>query len=213
MFDKESGKIVFQPKHFSKYTAVYTNVNFKDINALSSLTSDSIRAIAARGIIVGKGAEQYDPQGKLTRAEFVQMLVKLFDLADPSATSKLTDVKEGAWYYKAVASAEKLGIVQGKTDGSFGRNDVLTRQDMAALLHRALLVSGYSLPQNEKAVPAFTDEENISVYAKKEVEALKQAKVLVADANGSYGPKSPVNRAEAAVLIYNFLQIVNNQSK
>ncbi|MEW9701970.1 glycoside hydrolase family 9 protein [Paenibacillus sp. SI8] len=210
LFDKGSGKIVFLPKHFSQYTVVYKNVDFGDIGALSSLTSDSIRAIAARGVIVGKEPGKYDPQGKLTRAEFVQMLVNLFDVADPAAASKLTDVKEGAWYYKAVGLAEKLGIVQGKTDGSFGINDVLTRQDMAVLLHRALLVSGYSLPLNEKAVPAFADEEDISVYAKKEVEALKQAKALVADANGSYGPKSPVDRAEAAVLISNFLQIVNN---
>lgn len=210
MFDKESAMIIFQPKHFSKYTAVYTKVNFIDIDTLSALTSDSIRAIAARGVIVGKEPGKYDPQGQLTRAEFVQMLVRLFDAADPNATSKLTDVKEGAWYYKAVASAEKLGIVQGKIDGSFGRNDVLTRQDMAVLLHRALLVSGYSLPLNDKSVPSFADEVNISSYAKKEVEALKQAKVLVTDSNGSYGPKSLVNRAEAAVLINKFLQIINN---
>jgi len=144
---------------------------------LSSLTRDSIRAVAARGIIVGKETGKYDPQGKLTRAEFVQMLMRLFDAVDSTATSKLTDVKEGAWYYKAVASAEKLGIVQGKTDGSFGINDTLTRQDMAVLLHRAQLVSGYSLPFNDKEVPSFT-----------------------------VGPKSPVNRAEAAVLIHSFLQ-------
>lgn len=177
LFDKVSGKITFQPRHFSQYTAVYKKVSFIDIDALSSLTRDSIRAVAARGIIVGKETGKYDPQGKLTRAEFVQMLMRLFDAVDSTATSKLTDVKEGAWYYKAVASAEKLGIVQGKTDGSFGINDTLTRQDMAVLLHRAQLVSGYSLPFNDKEVPSFT-----------------------------VGPKSPVNRAEAAVLIHSFLQ-------
>lgn len=208
LYDKESGKIVFLPKHFSQYTAAYANVSFKDIDALSSLTSNSIRALAARGVVVGKETGQYDPQGKLTRAEFVQMLVNFLDVADPAATSKLTDVKAGAWYYKAVASAEKLGIVQGKADGSFGGNDVLTRQDMAVLLHRAIIASGNSLQASKQEAPAFADEAAISVYAQKAVETLKQAKVLAADANGVYGPKSSVNRADAAVLLYNFLQTV-----
>lgn len=210
LFDKVSGKLTFQPQHFSRFTAVYKNVSFNDIESLTSLASDSIRAIAARGIIVGKESGKYDPQGQLTRAEFVQMLVRLFDAADPSATSKLTDVKAGAWYYNAVASAEKLSIVQGKPDGSFGKNDVLTRQDMAVLLHRALLVSGYSLPLNDMAPASFTDEENISAYAKKEVEALKQARILAPSADGSYGPNSKVNRAEAAILINSFLQAINH---
>ncbi|MNJ00269.1 hypothetical protein D3C73_1595590 [compost metagenome] len=81
---------------------------------------------------------------------------------------------------------------------------------MAALLHRAILASGYSLQLSEQSVPSFADEKDISEYAKKAVEALKQAKVLGADANGSYVPKSSVNRAEAAGLIYNVLQTVNN---
>ncbi len=210
IFDKKSEKISFLLKNFGKYAAVYSDVNFNDIDALPTITSDAIRAIAARGVVIGKEPGKYDPYGKLTRAEFMQMLVKFFNVADHDATSKFTDVKEGAWYYRAVASAEKLGIAQGKTDGTFGRNDVLTRQDMAVLLHRALLASGHSLQAGGQAVPAFTDEADIAVYAKKAVESLKQAKVLEVEANGSYEPKSQINRAEAAVLMYNLLHIMNN---
>lgn len=205
LHDKPSGRITFQPKHFSKYAAVYRQVIFKDIDALPSLTSDAIRAIAARGVILGKESGQFDPQGKLKRAEFVQMLVRFLDLADPAAVSKLTDVKEGAWYYSAVASAEKFGIVQGRTGGTFGPGDVLTRQEMAVLLHRALLASGHSLQLNEQTLPAFADEDAISTYAQKPVEALKQAGILSAEVNGHFVPKSQVNRAEAALLLYNSL--------
>lgn len=183
-----------------------SKVDFHDIDALPFVTKDAIRAIAAEGIVVGTEPGKYDPQGKLTRAEFVQMMVNFLNIADPTASSTFTDVKAGAWYYKAVASAEKLGYVQGKADGSFGINDVLTREEMAVLIHRALLASGYSLQTNEQEVPAFVDEADVSAYAQNAVEALKQAKVLVADGNGNFGPQSTVNRADAAVLLYNFLQ-------
>ncbi|RPK31412.1 glycoside hydrolase family 9 protein [Paenibacillus xylanexedens] len=212
LYDQQSGKITFKPEHFSKYAAIYTNVSFKDIGALPSTTSDAIRAIAARDIVVGKGPGQYDPQGKLTRAEFVQMLVKFFDAADPAAVSQFSDVKEAAWYYRAVASAEKLGIVQGKTSGKFGTNDILTRQEMAVLLHRALVATGYSMQSSEQDLPAFTDEAVISNYAQNAVSALKHGKLLAADASGSFGPKLQANRAEAAVLIYNFLLAKRNNN-
>ncbi len=205
IYDAQSGQVVFQPEHFSKYAAVYTNVSFNDIGALPAATSDAIRAVAARGVIIGKGAGQYDPQGKLTRAEFVQMLVKFFDLGDAAAVSKLSDVKAGAWYYSAVASAEKLGIVQGRPDGTFGTNDVLSRQEMAVLLHRALVAGGYTLKQSATAAAAFADQAAIAAYAQAPVAALQQAEVLSADAGSNYGPKTQVNRAEAAVLLYNFL--------
>ncbi|WP_162551218.1 glycoside hydrolase family 9 protein [Paenibacillus tepidiphilus] len=205
VYDAQSGKIVFQPAHFSKYAAAYTNVSFNDIGTLTAATSDAIRAVAARGVIVGKGAGQYDPQGKLTRAEFVQMLVKFFDLGDSTAVSKLSDVKAGAWYYSAIASAEKLGIVQGRPDGTFGTNEVLSRQEMAVLLHRALVSGGYTLERSESVAAAFADQAAIAAYAQAPVAALQQAQVLSADANGNYAPKMQVNRAEAAVLIYNFL--------
>lgn len=205
LYDAQSGQLVFQPEHFSKYAVVHANVNFTDISTLPSAAGDAIRAIAARGVIVGKGSGQYDPQGPLTRAEFTQMLVKFFDLADPAALSRFTDVKTGAWYYSAIASAEKLGIVQGKNNGTFGTHDLMTRQEMAVLLHRALVASGYTLQQSVASAPAFADQADIAAYAQQSVETLKQAEVLDAGVNGSYGPKTQVNRTEAAVLLYNSL--------
>ncbi|WP_223869046.1 glycoside hydrolase family 9 protein [Paenibacillus sp. UASWS1643] len=206
-YDQSSGTITFKPEHSSKYAATYTNVGFTDIGTLPSKTSDAIRAIAARGIIIGKAPGEYDPQGKLTRAEFVQMLVNFFDAVDASAVSQFSDVKKATWYYTAVASAEKLGIVQGRSDTKFGTNDKLTRQEMVVLLHRALLATGYSIDSSEQNVPAFSDQAAISSYAQNAVAALKQANILSTDSSGSFGPKSQTSRADAAVLIYNFLLV------
>ncbi|WNS42346.1 glycoside hydrolase family 9 protein [Paenibacillus sp. MMS20-IR301] len=205
LYDAQSEKMVFQPEHFSKYSVVYADVSFKDIDTLPAAAGNAIRAIAARGVIAGKGSGQYDPQGKLTRAEFVQMLAKFLDLPGSAAFSKFTDVKEGTWYYSAVASAEKLGIVLGRSESTFGPLDLLTRQEMAVLLHRALLISGHTLQQNQLPVSAFSDQTAISAYAQQPVAALKQAGIVSADLNGSYGPRTQADRAEAAAILYNFL--------
>ncbi|CAM3403725.1 glycoside hydrolase family 9 protein [Marinicrinis lubricantis] len=203
-----SNMAVFQPEHFSSYTVLYSKVSFNDLNS-SILESDAILAIAARGIVVGKSSGQFDPQGSLTKAEFAQMLVKFLDAADSSADSSFTDVKEGAWYYEAVAAAEKLGIAEGKTDGTFGVSDVLTREDMAALLYRAIVTSGYTLQPSGEEVPALRDAADISDYAKEAVDALNLAQVLVVAEDGSFGPKSSATRADAAQLIYNLIKAMN----
>ncbi|WP_145407800.1 glycoside hydrolase family 9 protein [Paenibacillus xylanexedens] len=206
-FDQKSNTIHFRPEHLSKYSVTFNHVGFTDIGSLPSATSDAVRAIAARAIITGKSPETYDPAGKLTRAEFVQMLVKFFDANDAAAVSQFSDVKKDAWYYTAVASAEKLGIVQGKNSSTFGTNDILTRQEMIVLLHRALLMTDHSLQAIEQELPLFTDQANISEYAQNAVTALKQANILDVSPSGSLDPKLQASRAEAAVLIYNLLLI------
>jgi glycosidase/fibronectin type 3 domain-containing protein len=206
-YDAATGKLTFKPNRLGRYAAVYAGVSFADVPA-TGWFAEPIAALAARGAVGGVGDGRFDPSGRVTRAEFVAMLVNAFGLLDDQAATTLGDVRSGAWYYGAVASAQKLGIVSGKADGTFGAGDPISRQDMAVLAFKtaSLLQAGL---ENGSNPDGFKDEAAISAYAKEAVEALRQAGIMSGTGNGAFEPQAPSTRAQAAALVYRLFQRID----
>ena len=204
-YDANTGEITFAPKHFSKYAAIYSKATFSDIEK-AAWAKTSIEALAARGIVAGVGGNKFNPDGNVTRAEFIQMLMKAFELNNSGATTTFDDVKEGAWYFNSIATAQKLGIVNGKPDGSFGVKDQISRQDMAVMLYRTAKIAKINL--GSISVKDFTDKDKISAYAIEAVEAIQKAGIVSGVGNGSYAPMNKTTRAESAKIIYNLFSAV-----
>ena len=204
-YDEKTGRITFIPKHFSKYAAVHSKVTFSDIEK-PTWAKVKIEALAAREIVAGVGNSKFNPYGNVTRAEFIQMLMKAFELNDSSATAEFTDVKAGAWYYNSIATAQKLGIVSGKLDGSFGVKDQISRQDMAVMLYKTAKIAKIDL--SSASVVQFTDKGKISEYAVEAVEAVQKAGIVSGVGEGMFAPKNKSTRAEASTIIYNLFSTV-----
>ncbi|WP_438444335.1 S-layer homology domain-containing protein [Gorillibacterium sp. sgz5001074] len=203
-YDPATGMAVFKPKHFSRYAVSYRDVGFQDLKD-HAWAQDAILRLAALDVLHGTGSGRFTPEGQVTRAEFVTMLVQAFGLQDPSARTDLQDVKEGAWYYPAVASAEKMGIVKGIGTDRFGVDEPVNRQDMAVLIHRTVLSQG-GVFEAVKAPAAFADRSRIAEYALPSVEAMQRAGILEGKDQGVFAPAEYATRAEAAVLIGRLLR-------
>ncbi|WP_141504313.1 S-layer homology domain-containing protein [Paenibacillus luteus] len=205
VYQASNGKVVFKPAHFSNYAAASVKAGFTDIARLS-WAKDRIESLSARGIVNGVGNDNFKPDQKVTRAEFLKMLIFAFDLADAEASSGLSDVQAGSWYYDSVAAAEKLGIVQGKADGSFGVNDEITRQDMAVMAYRVAKQLELKL-DGKVSTAAFTDQTAISSYATQAVDAMQAASIIEGIGSGVFNPKGAATRAQAAVIIHKLLTL------
>lgn len=199
-FDKNS--VVFKPKHFSLYAAAYNDVGFSDMQHVDWAV-DSIEELAAKGVVEGVGEGRFAPDDAVTRAEFIAMLMRAFDRIDLDAVSTLSDVELGAWYSHAVASAQKLGIIEGREDGTFGAHDPISRQDMAVMLQRFMKQADL-LQEQEPDAPeaAFTDEADIAAYAVHSVRSMGSKGIMVGFDNGRFAPLQSTTRAEAAVVIH-----------
>ncbi|MFB9275525.1 endo-1,4-beta-xylanase [Cohnella cellulosilytica] len=202
-YNKDTGMAEFSAKHFSQYAAVANPVTFRDTKAIA-WASDSIDGLAARGIVNGMTKDSFAPANSVTRAEFIHMLMLTLDLSQANATSTFSDVKEGAWYYSSVAAAQRLGIVNGLTDGSFGVGDKITRQEMALMAYRAIREAGIALNE-EKAASALHDAQDIASYAKDAVSAMHQAGIINGVGGDRFDPKGTATRAQAAVILYQLL--------
>ncbi len=204
-YDPATGKVSFNPDHTGKYFAAHVNVAFSDMSE-AEWAREAVEALAARHAVNGVGDGQFDPNGEVTRAQFITMLVNLFDLADASAASSLSDVQEGAWYYAQVAAAQKLGIIEGKENGAFGVNDNITRQDMAVMMYRAAKALGIELkPASTES--RFADQASIAGYASEAVAAMQQAGIVNGIGEGVFAPQGSSTRAQAAAVLYRIFGI------
>lgn len=203
-YDPAVKRIQFQPHQFGTFAAVHHGVTFTDLEGVE-WAQESIEALAAREAVSGIGGGQFHPEGKVTRAEFVTMLMNAFDLTRGEAKSMLKDVEPGSWYSAALASAQELGIVQGREDGSFGIQEEISRQDMAVMLYRVIRQLEGELKQDGQS-GAFADEQELAEYAREAVRFLKQAGIVDGMNEGRFAPHEDSSRAQAAVMIYRLYQ-------
>lgn len=206
-YQPDHSTITFSPAHFSKYAAVYKKeILFTDI-AGAAWAQQSIGFLAARGIISGFEDVTFKPSASVTRAQFVQMLMNVLDVKTEGAASGFTDVKADAWYASSIAAAQKLGIVKGKTDGSFGVQDEISREEMAVLLYRAAQAVNAKLDGKENGA-AFLDEQQISAFAKEAVKELQQTGLVTGTGQGKFAPQGHATRAQAAVILERMYHLI-----
>lgn len=181
------------------------NTDFKDIGSVD-WAKESIVELVKKGIIVGKQDSMFCPNDNITRAEFVKMIIKAFNLEDTSAVTDYKDVNLGDWYYVWVASAQKKGLISGYSDGTFGCDKTITRQEMSAIIFRIVKQLNINLKNDGHSV-VFADDNSIQSFAREAVYAMQQSGIINGKENNLFAPEDYTTRAEAAKVVYAVLQV------
>lgn len=177
---------------------------------------DYVYDLVYRGVVNGMTATTYEPEGKLTRAQFVKLLA--CSLAD-AETLKTYEGKhpfkdsEGHWAEAYIAWAKDKGIVEGVSATAFDPEAPITREQMATIFGRYALKQGIELPKSENAAGSFPDADKISEYAREFVELMRIAGILNGYEDGTFRPQGNATRAEAAKLFSLFLSITDKLAK
>lgn len=177
---------------------------------------DYVYDLVYRGVVNGMTATTYEPEGKLTRAQFVKLLA--CSLAD-AETLKTYEGKhpfkdsEGHWAEAYIAWAKDKGIVEGVSATEFDPEAPITREQMATIFGRYALKQGIELPKSENAAGSFPDADKISEYAREFVELMRIAGILNGYEDGTFRPQNTATRAEAAKLFSLFLSITDKLAK
>lgn len=177
---------------------------------------DYVYDLVYRGVVNGMTATTYEPEGKLTRAQFVKLLA--CSLAD-AETLKTYEGKhpfkdsEGHWAEAYIAWAKDKGIVEGVSATEFDPEAPITREQMATIFGRYALKQGIELPKSDNAAGSFPDADKISEYAREFVELMRIAGILNGYEDGTFRPQGNATRAEAAKLFSLFLSITDKLAK
>lgn len=177
---------------------------------------DYVYDLVYRGVVNGMTATTYEPEGKLTRAQFVKLLA--CSLAD-AETLKTYEGRhpfkdsEGHWAETYIAWAKDKGIVEGVSATEFDPEAPITREQMATIFGRYALKQGIELPKSDNAAGSFPDADKISEYAREFVELMRIAGILNGYEDGTFRPQGNATRAEAAKLFSLFLSITDKLAK
>ncbi|MDD6763520.1 MAG: S-layer homology domain-containing protein [Clostridiales bacterium] len=168
---------------------------------------EAVETLADDGIINGKGNRIFAPNDKITREEFVKLIVTAFDIKGSGSVPEFADVPAAAWYAEYISAAYGAGIISGISDTEFGVGANVTRQDMAVILKRTADYKKLTSEINTD-LPELKDIDSTSVYAIDAVKAMLSSGIMNGSGDKLY-PANNATRAEAAVMMYRFINNFN----
>ena len=137
---------------------------------------------------------QFKPDDPITRAEMAVIINRL--MAYPEAgENQFTDLEED-WYKDAILKAAANGVLMGY-EGQARPNDVMTREEAAVMLARALHV------EPKQAETPFSDQAAISDWAVQYIAAMAEKQYVRGFEDGTFAPQERMTRAYAVALLNN----------
>lgn len=169
-----------------------------------------LNALYSKGIMNNLRFNAFGADDQTTRGEFATLLVKGLDIPlNYSNTQTFSDVspttRSDTWDYASIETAAKAGIITGLSDGFFGVEDPITREQAAVMIARAMSMK---LAANDSKLAgtlskSFQDSNQIEYYARPSVQAVSKAKIMEGSpVQGNaksflFNPKGNLTRAEA----------------
>ncbi len=159
---------------------------------------NSIRNLVTAGAVSGYPDNTFKPENKITRAEFAAILVKAFELKAEGA--KIFADTAGHWAEDYIAAAAACGVVSGYDADSFGPDDLITREQMAVLITKAVKLSPVA------GEIRYGDSSAVSTWAIDAVAAATENGIMKGYPDNTFQPQGSATRAEAVTVIVNAMR-------
>jgi hypothetical protein len=229
--DRANKTLVFSTTHFSKYALIASDEKTTDKlestnqNQQKSADNDEETGLSAArkftdlnnghwaaaeignainlGLAYGVSPTQFAPDRNITRAEFAALLTRAIGIKNTtSIQSRFSDVTTDSWYFNAVNGAAEAGLVSGYTLSTFAPDDLITREQMAVMISRALAYKGKQVKDDSDSFLAnFKDRGGISSWALQGVNTVVQLGIVKGRSADTFAARQNATRAEATAMI------------
>ena len=199
--EASSDTMTVQVEHFTKFTVMTAKDAQVVLTDISGHWAEAnIKELIALGAIGGYPDGTFKPDNSITRAEFVSILVKAFELESQSEKYFADTVNH--WAAKAISTAAYHGIINGYGDNEFRPDEYITREQMAMMIMQAAKLA----PVIEEI--AFTDNSRISPWARESLATAVKNGIINGYPNNTVCPQGNATRAEAVTVIVNALPML-----
>lgn len=169
---------------------------------------ESILDMDLRGWMKGTSSTQFSPNRNLTRAETAVIIVNALGLVDKSVNGvSFKDVPRNHWAWKEIELAKEYGVLIGKGNGQFAPNEILTREQVATMLHNIL----ESENKTEAAPNPFKDMDSHN-WSYGAVGAMNQLGIIHGFEDGTFRPTHKITRAQKAALLQKMIPFIEELS-
>ncbi len=166
----------------------------------------AVSVLQAMDVIAGYPDGTFKPDNKVTRAEFIKMLIEGLNL--PYASSQAVPFKDvpGQWHEAYIQRALAAGLIKASDYGEYLKPDeVIPREEMASLLVTASAAYLKQHPevqhQSVSPAPVFSDSTSIAEKYRASVQESARLGLLLGNPDGTFRPKDGLTRGEAATVI------------
>ncbi|MDD4760567.1 MAG: S-layer homology domain-containing protein [Bacteroidaceae bacterium] len=170
---------------------------------------DDVMCAYTNELMRGMADDKFNPDGNLTRAMIVTILWRLEgspELEETLMLESFADVVQGEYYELAIAWASKNEIVFGYVDVSFGPDDDVTREQLAAILWRYAKYKKVDVLSDEDMdILSYNDAFDISEYAISAMQWACAKGIITGKPGGILDPQGGATRAETAAMLYRFV--------
>lgn len=183
-------------------------VYFSDISPYP-WAEEPILALAGLGIINGVGDGLFMPQNTVSRYEFIKMITGVCGIVNENAQAPYSDIDKTHWAYTYVASAYESELLDIYSPKLLNGVAPITREEIAYISIKAMIKGGL-IEEDFHVPPSFTDTDKMSEFSLYAISHLANLSVINGRDDGSFGPRDFATRAEAAKIVYNVLNIAEN---
>ena len=187
----------FPPDYYVRYP-------YRDV-AEGDWYYEAVMLAADRRFLYGVTETEFRPDAPMTRAMFVSALARLARAdIDPTEEAGFSDIPEDGWSAGYIAWAVRSGIASGRTDGTFGPYESITREQLVVMLSRFAGWSGVDTGAPDADLGAYPDAGTLASYALPAMTWAVSAGI-VTGASGRLNPQDVCSRAQTAVILQRFI--------
>ncbi|GIP21781.1 S-layer homology domain-containing protein [Paenibacillus sp. J22TS3] len=211
--DMKSHTVSVPFDEFGYYTVMKLRLGYNDITN-HPWARNYLNGLYAKGIMNNLRSDAFGADDRTTRGEFATLIVKGLNLPLNYDNNQQTffdikpTVKAPTWDFEHLETAARAGIVTGLSDGFFGPDQPLTREQAAVMIARALKLKTAVNDDKLKAslAKAFTDSGTMDNYSMPAIDAVSKAKIMSGNPQTvpgqkkptyAFNPKGTLTRAEA----------------
>ncbi|WNS43950.1 S-layer homology domain-containing protein [Paenibacillus sp. MMS20-IR301] len=202
---RKDGAPALAKRTFALHIASPDLARFTDSAKVSAWARNDISVALSSGYIQGvsAGGNVLAPKQKLTRAEFLTLLMRLMhEFPDGKAASGFKDVPAGKWYSGTVAKAAELGIISSSS-GRFEPDRGITREEAAVMVVQAAQLSTYGSTERMK----LADVAGLPAASRQAVQAVYEHEIMTGS-SGRFEPEQVLVREQAAAVLVRLQQLI-----
>lgn len=157
-------------------------------------------------LMEGVAVTRFAPHLDSTRAMIAQVLYRL--AGKPGIEDydvEIPDLKDTDWFHDAAIWAYATGVYTGFSDGTFQGERMITREQLAAVLHRFTSMNGYNV-DDINDLSAYQDKDKVSDWAMDGAQWAVGTGLLRGRSNTMLVPEDGTTRAELAAVLVRFVE-------
>lgn len=152
-------------------------------------------------------------RNKITRSQFAEIVVNMVEKVirneiTPSDTLTFTDTKD-----VNILKAYNAGIVNGISTTKFAPEDLITREQIATMLYRAIMFiekeNNIEYTVKNESIDGYSDRKDVSSYALQGVGILANNNIMTGTSTTTLSPKSSTTIEQSILLVYRLYNNIN----